>query len=160
MYQFLFTEIGLLFVPSPSPSILVSLPLHWIVFQIEKVPSIDVECLESEDSRNLPRDSSLPPDLPISRRGGRVDPETGSLRSVHSENSFQTCSSEPQLNLVPRQVSDTYKERATPERKSSMRALKQHQQLIQQQLQYTPRSSVSNSGAKPNQNKSPRSSDK
>lgn len=119
-------------------------------FEVEKVPSIDVECLEAEDSRNLPRDLSLPPDLPVSRRGVRVDPDTGSLRSVHSENSFQTCSSEPQLNLVPRQVSDTYEEQATPpERKASTRALRQHQQLIQQHLHSVPNSNEAKTAKSP-----------
>jgi len=60
-----------------------------------------------------------------------LDPDAVSLHSVHSENSFRTCSSEPQLNLVPRQVADTYNapnERSAQERKASFRALKQQYQ--------------------------------
>lgn len=51
-----------------------------------------------------------------------------SSRSVHSETSFQTASSDPQVNLVPRQISESYQqlpvaESAALERKSSVRAL-------------------------------------
>ena len=105
------------------------------------MPSIDLEYLEPDDPTGggsgvvetmiLPpplsaRETSLPPDF--SANFTAVDPETASLRSNRSEQSFQTCSSEPQLNLVPRQVSDTYSapnERGAHERKASVRALKQ-----------------------------------
>jgi len=117
--------------------------LHPLSSQIEKVPSIDLEYLEPDDPTGggsgvvetmiLPpppplsaRETSLPPDF--SANFTAVDPETASLRSNRSEQSFQTCSSEPQLNLVPRQVSDTYSapnERGAHERKASVRALKQ-----------------------------------
>lgn len=146
---------------------------------IGKIPSIDVECLEAEevlssDSRNLPRDGSLPPDLfPRPPR----DPDAVSLHSLRSENSFKTCSSEPQLNLVPRQVADTYEDRAPMphERKSSMRLSKnevlvqqhhllqrQQQQLLNQQQPSSSNSStVNNNGSatappRQNQNKSTR----
>lgn len=51
-----------------------------------------------------------------------------SSRSNHSENSFQTASSDPQINLIPRQISESYQqlpagESAALERKSSVRAL-------------------------------------
>lgn len=108
--------------------------LHPLAPQIEKVPSIDLDYLDpggeltSSDSRNLPaREGSLPPQFSVVYQRQK-DPETTSLRSNRSENSFQTCSSEPQLNLVPRQVSDNYStpnERSAQERKASVRALKQ-----------------------------------
>jgi hypothetical protein len=63
-----------------------------------KIPSIDV------DSGEEYRESSLPPEYRGAlRAGGGGDPDTASLRSHISENSFKTASSEPQLNLVPRQ---------------------------------------------------------
>jgi hypothetical protein len=64
-----------------------------------KIPSIDV------DSGEEYRESSLPPEYRGSLRAGAGggDPDTASLRSHISENSFKTASSEPQLNLVPRQ---------------------------------------------------------
>lgn len=56
------------------------------------------------------------------------DPETSSIKS---DNSFQTASSDPQINFIPRQISDSYKmippESAALERKSSVRALQQQQ---------------------------------
>lgn len=56
------------------------------------------------------------------------DPETASIKS---DNSFQTASSDPQINFIPRQISDSYKmippESAALERKSSVRALQQQQ---------------------------------
>eukprot|EP00092_Neocalanus_flemingeri_P019066 GFUD01020655.1.p1 GENE.GFUD01020655.1~~GFUD01020655.1.p1 ORF type:complete len:712 (-),score=139.07 GFUD01020655.1:319-2454(-) len=59
------------------------------------------------------------------------DADTCSLKSTRSENSFKTASSDPQLNFIPRQVSDSYKlvpqESAAIERKSSVRALQQQQ---------------------------------
>jgi len=85
------------------------------------------------------------------------DPDTCSLKSTRSENSFKTASSDPQLNFIPRQVSDSYKlvpqESAALERKSSVRAL--------QQQQYSALNAVNNNGSvkeKPNrtQNKSVR----
>merc|ERR1719402_193104 len=91
-----------------------------------------------------PRDGSLP-ELPLAvfadtttAAGQAVpthrDPDTCSLHSIRSENSFKTCSSEPQLNLVPRQVSDTYNnapsERSAQERKASFRALKQQYSIL------------------------------
>lgn len=85
------------------------------------------------------------------------DPDTCSLKSNRSENSFKTASSDPQLNFIPRQVSDSYKlvpqESAAIERKSSVRAL--------QQQQYSALNTVNNNGSvnqKPNrtQNKSVR----
>lgn len=58
---------------------------------------------------------------------GRQD----SSRSVHSENSFQTASSDPAINFIPRQISESYQqvpgETAALERKSSVRALQQQQ---------------------------------
>ena len=54
-----------------------------------------------------------------------------SSRSNHSENSFQTASSDPQINFIPRQISESYQmaapESAAHERKSSVRALQQAQ---------------------------------
>jgi len=85
------------------------------------------------------------------------DADTCSLKSNRSENSFKTASSDPQINFIPRQVSDSYKlvpqESAALERKSSVRAL-QHQQ-------YSALNAVNNNGSvnvKPNrtQNKSVR----
>jgi len=85
------------------------------------------------------------------------DPETNSLKSNRSENSFKTASSDPQINFIPRQVSDSYKlapqESAALERKSSVRAL--------QQQQYSALNTVNNNGTvnqKPSrtQNKSAR----
>lgn len=107
--------------------------------KIPKIPSIDTECVDSEDpcpldsSNNLTvpesgmRDGSLPPELPLVPRAVR-DPDSFSLHSNRSENSFKTCSSEPQLNLIPRQVSENYNlatERSAHDRKASVRALKQ-----------------------------------
>jgi len=70
------------------------------------------------------------------------DPETCSLKSNRSENSFKTASSDPQINFIPRQVSDSYKlvpqESAALERKSSVRAL--------QQQQYSALNTVNNNG--------------
>jgi hypothetical protein len=68
-----------------------------------KIPSIDV------DSGEEYRESSLPPEYRGSLRAGAggCDPDTASLRSHISENSFKTASSEPQLNLVPRQGGGT-----------------------------------------------------
>jgi len=86
----------------------------------------------------LSRDCSLPPDLPPAAAIGRSgrDPDTSSLRS---ENSFQTCSSEPQLNLVPRQVEDNYDDRKAG-------------RLVKQQ-QYSALTAVTNNGsALPKQN--------
>merc|ERR1719348_792922 len=58
---------------------------------------------------------------------GRQD----SSRSVHSENSFQTASSDPAINFIPRQISESYQqapgETAALERKTSVRALQQQQ---------------------------------
>jgi len=58
------------------------------------------------------------------------DPETASIKS---DNSFQTASSDPQINFIPRQISDSYKmippESAALERKSSVRALHQQQYI-------------------------------
>jgi hypothetical protein len=62
-----------------------------------KIPSIDV------DSGEEWRESSLPPDYSHHIPNNNKDPDTCSLRSHISENSFKTASSEPQLNLVPRQ---------------------------------------------------------
>ena len=118
--------------------------------------SIDVENI---DSLELPvndfrtREGSLPPTSAEIRY--HRDPETCSLRSLHSENSFKTCSSEPQLNLVPRQVSDTYSapnERSMQERIANVRAFKN---------QYSVLNSVSSLGSVPpnqtkSQNRSPR----
>lgn len=94
------------------------------------------------DDRILqPRDGSLPPEFSGPRSGPR-DPETCSLHSLRSENSFKTCSSEPQLNLVPRQVSDTYNDaastdRAAQDRAASIRAFKQ---------QYSDLNAIGNNG--------------
>jgi hypothetical protein len=66
-----------------------------------KIPSIDV------DSGEEYRESSLPPEYSQSAVAPRAgEPDTVSLRSHISENSFKTASSEPQLNLVPRQGGD------------------------------------------------------
>jgi len=124
--------------------------------KIPKISSIDTEDVYSSDPRNhgppatdpgsgqevllragyldpsrgantdFSRDGSLPPDYPVPKRPR--DPDTCSLHSNRSENSFKTCSSEPQLNLIPRQVSENYSaagERSAQDRKTSMRALKQ-----------------------------------
>lgn len=63
-----------------------------------------------------------------------------STRSNHSENSYQTASSDPQINLIPRQISESYQqlpagESAALERKSSVRALQaaQYSALLGQQ---------------------------
>jgi len=121
---------------------------------ISQIPSIDVEYMDPQDScdsRTLPRDGSLPPEARTPR-----DPDTCSLRS---ENSFQTCSSEPQLNLVPRQVADTYDDRSSSndaERKPPPRALKhqpqpqlpQHRhQQPQQQQHFSALNAVTNNGS-------------
>merc|ERR1719187_1999308 len=51
--------------------------------------------------------------------------------SVQSENSFQTAASDPAVNLIPRQISESYQqapgESAALERKTSVRALQQQQ---------------------------------
>lgn len=56
--------------------------------------------------------------------------------SIKSENSFQTCSSEPQLQLVPRQVSDNYKNSPSDReaRKASFKALQGKQANVQNNL--------------------------
>jgi len=83
----------------------------------------------------------LDPDPPIR------DPDTCSLKSNRSENSFKTASSDPQINFIPRQVSDSYKlvpqESAALERKSSVRAL--------QQQQYSALNAVNNNNGTVNQ---------
>lgn len=59
------------------------------------------------------------------------DSETCSMKSIHSENSFQTASSDVQVNYIPRQIKDNYKAvppgSAALERKSSVRAIQQQQ---------------------------------
>jgi len=75
-----------------------------------------------EESRGAREEGSPPPEFLLPRISR--DPDTHSL---HSENSFKTCSSEPQLNLIPRAVSENYSasnERSAQERKASVRALK------------------------------------
>jgi len=66
--------------------------------------------------------------------GGAEDPETSSIKSNHSENSFKTASSDVQTNYIPRQVKENYKhippESAALERKSSVRALQQQQYSV------------------------------
>ena len=60
-----------------------------------------------------------------------LDPELrrqDSARSNHSDNSFQTAHSTPQLSFIPRQISESYQQLGVPEsqageRKSSVRAL-------------------------------------
>lgn len=61
------------------------------------------------------------------------DSDSGSLRS---ENSFQTCSSEPQLHLVPKQVSDNYKNSPSDReaRKASFKTLQGLQNNAQNNL--------------------------
>jgi len=56
--------------------------------------------------------------------------------SIRSENSFQTCSSEPQLQLVPRQVQDNYKNSPSDReaRKASFKALQGLQANVQNNL--------------------------
>ncbi len=78
-----------------------------------KIPSIDV------DSGEEYRESSLPPEYRGSLRAGTGggDPDTASLRSHISENSFKTASSEPQLNLVPRQGGGIYTTNKCPHKK-------------------------------------------
>ena len=64
-------------------------------------------------------------------RAAAPDPELrrqDSARSNHSDNSFQTAHSTPQLNFIPRQISESYQQLGVPEsqageRKSSVRAL-------------------------------------
>ena len=50
---------------------------------------------------------------------------------MQSENSFQTAASDPAVNLIPRQISESYQqapgESAALERKTSVRALQQQQ---------------------------------
>lgn len=88
-----------------------------------KIPSIDVDSGEEWREGSLPPEYSLPATTTTNRRG---DPETCSLRSHISENSFKTASSEPQLNLVPRQVSETYSSVSASERSAEERkAIKQ-----------------------------------
>ena len=59
---------------------------------------------------------------------GRQD---SSRSEVHSENSFQTASSAPAINFIPRQISESYQqapgESAALERKTSVRALQAQQ---------------------------------
>jgi len=100
--------------------------------------------------RTLPRQKALPstPNLqrpshfspgttrtPTARlkksQGISQDSETGSVLSTHSENSFQTASSDVQLNYIPKQIKDNYKTvpqgSTALERKSSVRAIQQQQ---------------------------------
>ena len=64
-------------------------------------------------------------------RGAPLLGRQDSSRSVHSENSFQTASSDPAINFIPRQISESYQqvpgETAALERKTSVRALQQQQ---------------------------------
>jgi hypothetical protein len=122
--------------------------------KMQKISSIDVEGLDSlelpvSDFRTRSQDASLPPAPGSKQSRYPRDPETCSLRSVHSENSFKTCSSEPELNLVPRAVSDNYSapnERSMQDRKASVRAFKN---------QYSVLNSVNSLGPVPvNQSKS------
>jgi hypothetical protein len=69
------------------------------------------------------------------------DPDTVSIRS---DISFKTASSDPQLNLIPRQISDSYKHAPTPESAATER--KTSVRLLQQQ-QYSALSAVNNNGA-------------
>jgi hypothetical protein len=57
----------------------------------------------------------------------RMPPDVDSI-SLHSENSFKTCSSEPDLPLVPRAVSDNYKYSGTSSLERSAASLKTLQQ--------------------------------
>jgi len=124
--------------PQPQPPPISTPILGRNLAKIPKIPSIDTECVEAEDlctqdsshlvvpEENPGREGSLPPDLHLVPRPPR-DPDSFSLHSNRSENSFKTCSSEPQLNLIPRQVSENYNmstERSAHERKASVRALK------------------------------------
>ena len=130
----------------------------FLLVQMNKMSSIDVENLDSpqlpvNDQRTRPRDGSLPPESAVIRY--QQDPETCSLRSLHSENSFKTCSSEPQLNLVPRQVSDNYSapnERSMQERIANVRAFKNQFSILNSVNTLSP---VSPNQTK-TQNKSPR----
>ena len=69
-----------------------------------KIPSIDVDSGDDEGGR----EGSLPPDYALPLLPRNREPDTGSLHSHISENSFKTASSEPQLNLVPRQGGQTH----------------------------------------------------
>jgi len=59
------------------------------------------------------------------------DPETSSVKSIHSDNSFQTASSDVPVNFIPKQIKDNYKTlpqgSVALERKSSVRAIQQQQ---------------------------------
>lgn len=148
-------------LPPPRPASQHPPPHQPNIKYISQIPSIDVEYMDpqdSGDSRTLPRDGSLPPEA-VARTPR--DPDTCSLRSVRSENSFQTCSSEPQLNLVPRQVADTYDDRSSNEERkppsSALRMLKQQQQQQpplpqqqhhpQQQQHFSALNAVTNNGS-------------
>jgi len=78
--------------------------------------------------------STMSPKSPTAKlrsTGISQDSETGSVKSIHSENSFQTASSDVQVNYIPKQIKDNYKTvppgSAALERKSSVRAIQQQQ---------------------------------
>jgi len=93
--------------------------------------------------RTLHRQQLKSPVLPVARspmarlksgqlpRSRTKDSETGSFQSIHSDNSFQTASSDVPVNFIPKQIKDNYKTvppgTAALERKSSVLALQQQQ---------------------------------
>jgi len=147
------------------PQLAVPLPKGAIPLPKLKPPNGDIKPPQRPKIEAPPRKHSRPIEEttihisnPHSPNLHNRDPDTSSLKSNRSENSFKTASSDPQINFIPRQVSDSYKlvpqESAALERKTSVRAL--------QQQHYSALNQVNNNGTpvnqKPNrtQKKSPR----
>merc|ERR1719285_637087 len=140
--------------PPPAPSGNSAPPIVPLPVVVPPVPpttarkqnGTGTEARPAPRTAPIPRKPSSPgDDPPIARTPGppssalhspraRGAPPLGrqdSSRSVHSENSFQTASSDPAINFIPRQISESYQqvpgETAALERKTSVRALQQQQ---------------------------------
>jgi len=114
--------------PKPVNGDIVRPPPRTLHRQKPSSPVLPVASGISPETARSPTARLKSGQLPRSRT---KDSETGSFQSIHSDNSFQTASSEVQVNFIPKQIKDNYKTvppgTAALERKSSVRALQQQQ---------------------------------